>query len=84
MYAEYIHARSKEGSVSQFVRQFHRWVSAFFVLSVIATTVALMREDPIQVMAYLPLFPLGFLALSGIYLFVAPLLRKPRAGGQIR
>ncbi len=80
MYAQFIHARSKEVSVSKFIRQFHRWVSAFFVLSVIATTVALTRPDPIQWMAYLPLFPLALLALSGVFLFVAPYLPKRRAG----
>jgi hypothetical protein len=66
--------------MGKFIRQFHRWVSALFVLSVVATTVALTQADPIQWMAYLPLFPLALLALSGIYLFVAPYLPKHRAG----
>ncbi|MBG0792406.1 hypothetical protein IYY11_06000 [Methylocystis sp. H62] len=66
--------------MSKLIRQFHRWVSMLFVLSVVATTVALARPDPIQWMAYLPLFPLALLALSGIYIFVAPYLPKRRAG----
>ncbi len=80
MYAQLIHVRSKEVAVSRFIRQFHRWVSAFFVLSVIATTIALTQAEPIQWVAYLPLFPLALLALSGVCLFVAPYQPKIRSG----
>lgn len=80
MYVHFIQNRQRQVSMSRFFRQFHRWVSALFVLSVIATTVALTRPDPLQWMAYLPLFPLALLSLSGIYLFVAPYLAKRRAG----
>jgi hypothetical protein len=66
--------------VSQFIRQFHRWVSAFFVLSVIATTIALAQAEPIMWMSYVSLLPLAFLALSDIYLFVQPNLSKRRTG----
>ncbi|WP_135212610.1 hypothetical protein [Vitreimonas flagellata] len=66
--------------MGKFIRQFHRWVSAFFVLSVIATTIALTQAEPIMWMSYVPLFPLALLALSGIYLFVQPYLPKRRTG----
>lgn len=57
--------------MSKFIRQFHRWVSALFVLSVIATTIALARP-PIMWMSYVPLAPLALLTLTGIYMFFLP------------
>lgn len=33
--------------MSNSIRQFHRWVSAAFVLSVIATTVAMSQKEPL-------------------------------------
>lgn len=66
--------------MSRWMRQFHRWVSAFFVLSVIATTVAMAQKEPIVWMSYVPLLPLALLTLSGIYLFLLPYLkRRPAA-----
>ena len=79
MYAQH-YAPTREIRVSKFIRQFHRWVSAFFVLSVIATTIALAQAQPIMWMSYAPLLPLAFLALSGIYLYVQPYLSKRRTG----
>ena len=70
----------REDRVSKFIRQFHRWVSALFVLSVMATTIALAQPQPIVWMSYVPLLPLALLALSGIYLFVLPYLPKRGAG----
>lgn len=77
MYAQHF-APSKEARVSAFVRQVHRWVSMLFVLSVIATTIALTQPTPIQWMAYLPLAPLALLALTGLYMFVLPYVAKPK------
>jgi hypothetical protein len=70
----------KEVRVSKFIRKFHRWVSALFVLSVIATAIALAQPQPVVWMSYTPLLPLALLALSGIYLFVLPYLPKRGAG----
>jgi hypothetical protein len=65
------------------IRQFHRWVSAAFVLAVIATTIALMQKQPIVWMSYVPLLPLALLAITGIYLFILPyVVRSRRSGGQ--
>ena len=64
--------------MSKFIRQFHRWTSALFVLSVIATTVALTRPEPIMWMSYVPLLPLAFLSLTGIYMFFLPYAAKSR------
>jgi len=58
--------------MSKFIRQFHRWTSALFVLSVVATTIALAQPTPIMWMSYVPLLPLAFLSLTGIYMFFLP------------
>jgi hypothetical protein len=60
------------------IRWFHRWVSAVFVLAVVATTIALAQKEPIQWMAYVPLAPLALLAVTGIYLFVLQYVAKSR------
>ncbi len=69
--------------MSKFVRQFHRWTSVAFVLSVIATTIALAQAEPIVWVSYIPLLPLALLALTGIYMFVLPYVnrRRSRAAG---
>ena len=62
--------------MSRWMRQFHRWVSAFFVLSVIATSVAMAQTEPIIWMSYVPLLPLALLSLTGIYLFLLPYFKR--------
>ena len=64
--------------MSKWIRQFHRWVSAAFVLTVIATTIALAQKEPIMWMSYAPLLPLALLAITGIYLFALPYMAKRR------
>ncbi|MBL8546199.1 MAG: hypothetical protein JNL81_07025 [Hyphomonadaceae bacterium] len=64
--------------MSRFIRQFHRWVSALFVVSVIATAIALAQPEPIMWMSYAPLLPLALLALTGIYMFFQPYAAKWR------
>jgi len=63
---------------SRLVRQTHRWVSMLFIASVIATSVAMSRPEPLVWMAYVPLAPLALLALSGIWLFVLPYAARNR------
>jgi hypothetical protein len=68
---------------TNFIRQFHRWVSAAFVLAVIATSIALAQKEPIAWMAYVPLAPLALLAITGVYMFFLPyVVKSRRAGGQ--
>ncbi|MBX3430486.1 MAG: hypothetical protein KF779_12975 [Hyphomonadaceae bacterium] len=67
--------------MSKFIRQFHRWTSALFVLSVIATTIALAQPTPIMWMSYVPLLPLALLSLTGIYMFFQPYVAKWRRKG---
>ena len=60
------------------VRQFHRWMSVAFVLSVIVTSIALAQEEPVIWVSYVPLAPLALLAVTGLYLFVLPYATKWR------
>ncbi len=66
------------------VRQLHRWLAVAFTVAVVATTVALTRDEPVVWVSYLPLLPLALLLLTGVYLFALPYLRRGRrtaAGG---
>ena len=67
------------------IRQLHRWVSIAFVAIVVAIFVTLgMGKQPAQWVYYVPLLPLAFLALTGLYMFVLPYVAKGRgrpAGG---
>jgi ABC-type polysaccharide/polyol phosphate export permease len=62
------------------IRQTHRWVSIAFVAIVIAIFVTLgMGKQPPQWVYYVPLAPLAFLALTGLYMFALPYLAKGRS-----
>ena len=63
--------------MSNWIRQFHRWVSAAFVVSVIFTTVAQAQKGPMWV-SYVPLAPLALLAITGIYMFFLPYVARRR------
>ena len=70
---------------NMWVRQIHRWVSIIFVAVVSAIFIALgMGKQPVNWVYFLPLFPLGLLALTGLYLFVLPYVMRGgrRSGGQ--
>jgi hypothetical protein len=67
-------------SANTFIRQFHRWTSAAFVVVVLITWVTLAKKGPMWV-TYTPLAPLALLALTGIYMFFLPYLgKRPKAG----
>ena len=60
-----------------FIRQFHRWVSIVFTLTVIANFVALSQGGtPPPWITYSPLLPLALLLFSGLYLFVLPYVSR--------
>jgi hypothetical protein len=66
--------------LSLLIRQLHRWVSIVFVAIVVAIFVTLgMGKQPAQWVYYLPLLPLAFLALTGLYMFVLPYVAKGRS-----
>ncbi|MEG3791166.1 hypothetical protein V1318_13635 [Lysobacter sp. CCNWLW3] len=64
--------------MNQWIRQFHRWMSMIFTLSVIATFIALAQKQPLVWVSYVPLAPLALLLITGLYLFALPYLGKWR------
>lgn len=65
---------------NKWIRQFHRWVSIIFTLTVIVTFIALAQEKPIVWVSYVPLLPLALLVLTGLYLFALPYISRWRGG----
>jgi hypothetical protein len=72
-------------SWSKWIRQFHRWVSVAFTLTVIANFVVMSQGKPPAWLTYSPLLPLALLMVTGLYMFVLPYTIKwrseRRAGG---
>ena len=65
--------------MSRWIRQFHRWMSIAFTLTVIANFVALARgggEMPPPWVTYSPLLPLFLLLFTGLYMFFLPYVTK--------
>lgn len=62
----------------RWIRQFHRWISVVFTLTVIANFVALTQGPPPDWITYLPLPFLALLLLSGLYLFALPYVMRRR------
>jgi hypothetical protein len=65
---------------NQWIRQFHRWLSIAFTVTVIANFVAMTRGQPPAWLTYSPLFPLALLLLTGLYMFVLPHATRWRGG----
>ena len=68
---------------NSWIRQFHRWTSIVFTVTVIANFIALARgggEMPPPWVTYSPLPPLALLLFTGLYLFVLPYAIKRRSG----
>jgi hypothetical protein len=62
------------------IRQFHRWTSIAFSVTVIANFVAMSQGTPPAWVTYSPLLPLALLLFTGLYLFVLPYLTNGRSG----
>jgi hypothetical protein len=69
-------------NANRFIRQFHRWTSIVFTLTVIATFIALGQKQPIVWVSYTPLPPLALLLFTGLYLFFQPYLARRRGAGK--
>ena len=54
------------------IRQFHRWVSMAFTLTVVANFVAMTWGPPPAWITYAPLLPLALLLITGLYMFALP------------
>ena len=66
---------------NKWIRQFHRWLSIAFTVTVIANFVALgfgQGKQPPAWVTYSPLLPLGLLLFTGLYMFVLPYTAKSR------
>jgi hypothetical protein len=71
--------------MNHWIRQFHRWTSIVFTLTVIANFVAIAmgkQENPPGLITYSPLPPLFLLLLTGLYMFALPYIARRRAGGE--
>lgn len=64
---------------SHWIRQFHRWMSVLFTLTVIANFVALSQGPAPVLVTYAPLVPLALLLVSGLYLFILPYRARKRS-----
>lgn len=65
--------------MKKWIRQFHRWMSIAFTVTVIATFIALAQKEPLVWVSYVPLLPLALLLFSGLYLFALPYMTKWRS-----
>ena len=66
--------------LSKPIRVVHRWVSLVFALTVIAIFAMLgLGHQPVEWVYYLPLPPLAFLLVTGLYMFFRPYFRRPAA-----
>ena len=67
---------------SKGIRQFHRWVSIVFTLTVITNFIALAQTRgamPAPWITYAPLLPHALLLLTGLHLFVLAYATKRRS-----
>lgn len=65
---------------NHWIRQFHRWMSIAFTLTVIANFAAMARGDgsvPAWI-TYAPLLPLALLLVTGLYMFALPYFTRSR------
>lgn len=66
---------------SIWIRQVHRWLSIIFTAVVIGIFITLgAGQEPAYWVYFLPLFPLGVLMLTGLYMFALPYAAKWREG----
>ena len=68
--------------MSIFIRQFHRWTSIVFTLTVIANFVAMALGKPPMWLVYSPLPFLFLLLFTGLYMFALPYAAKVRLARQ--
>lgn len=65
------------------IRQFHRWTSIVFTLTVIANFVAIAqgggKTTPPAWITYSPLPPLALLLFTGLYMFALPYVARRRS-----
>lgn len=67
-------------NLSKTLRQFHRWLSIVFTLTVVANFAAMAVGEPPAWIVYAPLPPLFLMLATGLYLFALPYMA--RSGGR--
>jgi hypothetical protein len=65
---------------NNWIRQFHRWLSIIFTLTVVANFIAMALGTPPAWIVYSPLPPLFLLLFSGLYMFALPYAATRRSG----
>jgi hypothetical protein len=65
---------------ARWFRRVHRWLAVVFTVSIVVTTVALLQDEPLIWVSYVPLLPLALLLFTGLYLFAQPYVSGRRAG----
>lgn len=68
---------------SKGIRQFHRWVSIAFTLTVVANFAFMTQGQPPAWVTYSPLVPLALLLFTGLYLFVLPHRSRASRGDRV-
>ena len=69
----------RRSSMEPRFRQFHRWVSVVFTLTVAANFTAMIWGPPPAVITYSPLPPLLLLAITGLYMLAKHIRRARQA-----
>lgn len=64
--------------ISKWTRQFHRWLSIIFTVTVVANFAAMTKGQPPAWITYSPLLPLFLLLFTGLYLFALPYFRPKK------
>lgn len=67
-------------TLSNVIRQGHRWLALIFTATVIANFVAMALGQPPAWIVYSPLPPLFLLMFSGLYMFALPYAAGRRQG----
>ena len=65
-------------TLSQWIRQIHRWLAILFTLTVIANFAMRAFGEPPAWITYSPLPPLFLMLFSGLYMFFLPYRARRR------
>jgi hypothetical protein len=65
---------------TRWFRRVHRWLAIVFTVSIVVTTVALLQDEPLIWVSYVPLLPLALLLITGLYMLAQPYVSGRRTG----
>jgi hypothetical protein len=68
---------------NMWLRQFHRWLSIAFTVTVIINFIAVARGTHADWIGFLALPPLFLLLFTGLYLFMLPYATRWRSGRRV-